>query len=235
MKQRTFLTTLLLFLFFFNLGIFIVSVIMFQGEIKRAKERSLGEHYFITSAIIKDFSAMKERDIDIDSSIIDLLKPYQYLLGNSDCIELYKDKELFYSSQNEIVQKSNLLELPDGGDRLVTIQKSNGMSYAIVYGKLPTPHQSYMLVYIHDITDIIKAWSHLKNILFFIGFILSIFLALGLMLVLNRIFRPLMQISQTSKRLLTDNMIRDFWYLDRMSFLKWHKALTIWQRKFKDR
>lgn len=174
---------------------------MFQGEIKRAKERSLGEHYFITSAIIKDFSAMKEREIDIDASIIDLLKPYQYLLGNSDCIELYKDKELLYSSQNEIVQKSNLLEPPDGGDRLVTIQKSNGMSYAIVYGKLPEPHQSYVLVYIHDITNIIKAWSHLKNILFFIGFVLSIFLALGLMIVLNRIFRPLMQISQTSKKI----------------------------------
>jgi len=75
------------------------------------------------------------------------------------------------------------------------------MSYAIVYGKLPAPYQSYMLVYTHDITDIVKSWSHLKNILFFTGFILSVFLAFGLMLVLNRIFRPLKQISKTSKEI----------------------------------
>ncbi len=174
---------------------------MFQGEIKRAKERSLGEHYFITSAIIKDFCAIEEREIDINKSIHILLQPYQYLLGNTDCIALYKEKALIYSSQNEIVSKGNLLEAPDGGERLVTIKKLNGMSYAIVYGKLPAPYQSYMLVYTHDITDIVKSWSHLKNILFFTGFILSVFLAFGLMLVLNRIFRPLKQISKTSKEI----------------------------------
>lgn len=199
MKQRTFLTTLLLFLFFFNLGIFIVSVFMFQGEIKRAKERSLGEHYFITSAMIKDFNALKEREVNIDESINLLLQPYEYLLGDSARIALYKEEELVYFSQEEIVSMNRLLKAPEGGDRLVTIQKSDGRSYAIVYGRLPAPHQSYLLIYTHDITNIIKSWSHLKNLLFFAGLVLSIFLALGLMLVLNRIFRPLMQISQTSK------------------------------------
>lgn len=42
MKQRTFLTTLALFLIFFNLGIFIVSVAMFKDTVKRAEDRVWG-------------------------------------------------------------------------------------------------------------------------------------------------------------------------------------------------
>ncbi len=69
MKQRTFLTTLALFLFFFNLGIFIVSVAMFRDTVNRAEDRSLGEHYFIASALIKDLQAVESRGTDIDGSI----------------------------------------------------------------------------------------------------------------------------------------------------------------------
>lgn len=174
---------------------------MFQGEIKRAKVRSLGEHYFITSAIIKDFNAVKERDVDIDLSISSLLSPYRYLLGDSARIALYKEEQLIYSSQEEIVTKSSLADASETGERTITVKKINEMSYVIVYGKLPSPHQSYLLIYTYDITSIIKSWSQLKNFLFIAGFVLSIFLALGLMLVLNRIFRPLMQISQTSKNI----------------------------------
>ena len=200
MKQRTFLTTLALFLIFFNLGIFIVSVAMFRDTVNRAEERSLSEHYFIASALVKDFSAVQSRGTDLDSALSLLLQPYNHLSGDSKTgLALYKGGKLVYSNQNVSVLNGNFMNTPKNGNRLATIRKVDNKTYVIVSGKLPIPYNSYTLVYIYDTTEAINSWSHLKNILFLAGFVLSVLLAVGLLLVLNRIFKPLNQISRTSK------------------------------------
>lgn len=199
MKQRTFLTTLALFLIFFNLGIFIVSVAMFRDTVNRAEERSLGEHYFIASALVRDFDAVESRGTDLDGSLSSLLQPYSYLSGDSKTgLALYKSDQLVYSNKNVAVLKDNYLKPPENGNRLATIRKVDDKTYVIVSGKLTAPYNSYTLVYLYDTTAAISSWSHLKNILFLAGFVLSVLLAFGLLLVLNRIFRPLRQISRTS-------------------------------------
>jgi signal transduction histidine kinase len=200
MKQRTFLITLALFLIFFNLGIFIVSVAMFRDTVNRAEERSLNEHYFIASALIKDFRAVESRGTDVEGSLSSLLRPYSYLSGDSKTgLALYKSDKLIYSNQNAFVLKYNSLKPPENENRLATIRKENDKTYVIISGKLPSPYNSYTLVYLYDTTVAISSWRHLKNILFLAGFVLSILLAFGLLIVLNRIFRPLKQISRTSK------------------------------------
>lgn len=200
MKQRTFLTTLALFLIFLNLGIFIVSVAMFRDTVNRAEEKSLSEHYFITSALIRDFSAVESRRTDLDGSLSSLLQPYSYLSGDSKTgLALYKSDQLVYSNMNTSVLKGNSLKPPENGNRLATIRKEDDKTYVVVSGKLPSPYTIYTLVYLYDTTAAINSWSHLKNILFLAGFALSILLAFGLLLVLNRIFRPLRQISRISR------------------------------------
>jgi len=140
MKQRTFLTTLALFLFFFNLGIFIVSVAMFRDTVNSAEERSLGEHYFIVSALVKDFSAVESRGTNLDSSLSSLLQPYSFLSGDSKTgLALYKSDQLVYSNQNVSVLKDNSLKPPENGNRLATIRKVDVKTYVIVSGKLPSP------------------------------------------------------------------------------------------------
>lgn len=200
MKQRTFFTTLLLFLIFFNLGIFIVSSAMFRDTINRAEERSLGEHYFIVSGLIKDFRVVESRGIDINGSISSLLQPYSYLSGDNKAgLTLYRDNQLVYFNKDADILQNNSLEPPEDGNRLVTVRKANDKTYVIVLGKLPSPYDSYALVYRYNMTEAIDSWNHLKNILFLAGFTLSVLLAFGLLLVLNRIFKPLQQISQTSR------------------------------------
>jgi signal transduction histidine kinase len=71
----------------------------------------------------------------------------------------------------------------------------------MVSGQLPAPYDFYTMVYLYDTTDAITAWKQMKNMLFFAGFILSSLLALGLLLLLNRIFKPLSQISQISRNI----------------------------------
>lgn len=200
MKQRTFLTTLALFLFFFNLGIFIVSVAMFKDTLNRGEERSLSQHYFIVSALIKDIDAVEGRGGDIDGSLNALLQPYSYLSGNNEAgIAFYKNNQLVYSGKGGTVIQSNFIEPPDNGNRLATIRKVDEKTYIIVSGKLPDPYDSYTLVYLYDTTEAVSSWNRLKNILFFAGFVLSVLFAFGLLIVLNRIFDPLKQISRTSK------------------------------------
>ncbi|MBU5333775.1 HAMP domain-containing histidine kinase [Anaerocolumna aminovalerica] len=200
MKQRTFLTTLALFLFFFNFGIFIISVAMYKDTVKHAEEKSLGEHYFIVSGLIKDFHAMESRGINIEGSLSSLLHPYNYLSTDKKIgLVLYRNNQIVYSNQDTFELQRYLLDPPKDGTRVAMVQKIDKMTYAIVSGKLPAPYNSYSLVYIYDTTEVISSWSYLKNMLFLAGFILSVLLAFGLLIILNRIFKPLMQISQTSK------------------------------------
>jgi len=200
MKQRTFLTTLMLFLFFFNLGISIFSVATYRDTINSAKERSLGEHYFIVSSLIRDFQALENRGTDIEEgSISNLLQPYSYLSEDKKAgLALYQNDQLIYFNQDTALQNISL-KTPENGYRLVTIRKIDGKTYVIVIGKLPVPYDSYTMGYFYDTTAPISAWNQLKNMLFFAGFFLSVLLALGLIIALNRIFKPLSQISQTSK------------------------------------
>ncbi len=202
MKHRTFLTTLALFLFFFNLGIFIISVAIFKDTVHRAEERSLGEHYFIASALIKDFHVVESRGINIEGSLSSLLQPYSYLSGDKKAgLALYKDNQLVYSNHNTFVLQRNSLEPPKNGNRVATVRKADKKTYVIVSGNLPIPYDCYTLIYTYDTTDAIRSWSYLKNMLFLAGFVLSVLLAFGLLIILNRIFKPLKQISQTSKNI----------------------------------
>lgn len=200
MKYRTFLTTLILFLISFNIGILTICVITFKDTVNLAKEQSLGEHYFITSALIKDFNAVESRGIDVEDSIDSLLMPYGYLSGDRKVrLALYKDNRPVYSNRREIVIPSGFLDPPKNGNRMISLEKSGGSNYVIVSGRLPAPYDFYTMVYLYDITDAIASWARMKNLLFLSGFIISSLLALSLLAVLNRIFKPLSQISQTSR------------------------------------
>lgn len=200
MKYKTFLMTLALFLLFYNLGILIISIATFKDTVNRGKEKSLGEHYFITAGLIKDFEAVKSREIDIDASIDSLVQPYSFLSGDKNVkLVFYKNKQIVYSNRLEITLPDSLLELPDSGNRIVSTQKSDGHHYVIVSGKLPEPYASYTMVYIYDMTEVINSWRQMKNLLFGTGFILSGFLAFGLFLLLSQIYKPLLQISKISQ------------------------------------
>ncbi len=202
MKRKTFLTTLALFLFFFNLGIFIVSVAMLKDTVNRARERSLDEHYFVASALTRDIKAAEGRGADVDGSLSALLQPYACLSGESGAgLAFYKDGRLVYSGREASALKNDFPKPPENGSRAETMRKTGGRTYVIVSGKLPVPCEDCTLIYLSDTTQAMDSWNRLKNLLFLAGFALSVLFAFGLLLVLNRIFRPLRQVSRISKEI----------------------------------
>ncbi|WP_239432646.1 sensor histidine kinase [Sporosarcina sp. ACRSL] len=170
--------------------------------VKHAEERSLADHYIITSSVVKDFNAVESRGIHIEEAIDSLLRQYNNFSGDQKVgLALYQNDQFVYSNRQENAWMSELQKPLDDGNRIVSFQKSDQRTYVNVSGMLPAPYDTYTMVYQYDATDAITAWEKMKNMLFLVGLILSILLALGLVLLLNRIFKPLAQISQTSRNI----------------------------------
>lgn len=206
MKYKTFITTLALFLFFFFLGIFFISVLTFKDAVHHVEEKSLNEHYFIVSALTRDFNATESRGFAIDVYIESLLQPYSNLFQDEKVhLTLYKGNDLIYSSRwKGNVQKSSAESL-QAVSRMVAVEKEGDKTFIEVSGKMPEPYQNYTIVYHYDISDTLIAWEQNKNLLFIIGLILSLLFSLGLLLVLNHLFKPLEQISKVSRSIAAGN------------------------------
>lgn len=178
-----------------------ISGAMFKDAVRHGEDRSLGEHYFITTALAKDFEALERRGTEIEGALDAIFQPYRILAGDQAVLVLYKDARLVYTNQEPIMLDKSFVEAPDDGNRLLSLHKTDGRSNVIVSGRLPAPYQYYTLVYVYDMTDTVAAWTRTKNMLFLIGFFLSCLLAVGLLFLLNRLFKPLTQISHISREI----------------------------------
>lgn len=202
MKYRTFFATLALFLITFHLGIFAISVMTFRDTVRRAEEKSLDGHFLIASMLMKDLQAVESRGVKAEGSIAALLQSYSLFSGDSKVgLALYKGTDFVYSSGRREGWPAEMPQPAAGGERVVSMHKSDGRTMAAVSGTLPEPYQSYTLVYLYDATEAFSSWKRTKDTMFWIAVIISVLLASGLLYLLDRIFQPLSQISQTSRKI----------------------------------
>ena len=200
MKYRTFFATLALFLITFHLGIFVISVTTFQDTVRRVQEKSLDDHFLITSMLLKDFQALESRNMKAEGSIAALLQTYSFFSGDRKVrLALYKGTDLVYSSGREVGWPSGFAEPAAGGERVVSMHKSDGRTVVAVSGMLPEPYETYRMVYQYDATEAFSSWKRTKDTMFWIAALLSVLLASGLLYLLHRIFQPLSLISKTSR------------------------------------
>lgn len=198
MKKQAFFTTLILFLLFLYAGITVMSAIIFKDKVGVIKERCLAEHYVIASSVIKDFQALDSRGVEIGTSMESLMHPYSYLVkGNGMGLAVYEKEKLVYTNMAQEALEWVNMDTLKAGQRYVSIKDSSGPS-VYVTGLLPAPYDGYALIYRYNIVETITSWKQLKNTLYLSGTVLSICLAFCLLVLLNRIFRPLKQISDAS-------------------------------------
>ena len=200
MKTRTFLTTLLLFLLFFNGAICAVTVFSLKSSLDTAKEQRLAEHYVVASALLQDMRALHSRGSDPAASLAQLMRPYgQFYAKRSGEFLVYRGQECLYSSISDpaapLVAPASLAQTQD---RVLTIQQTAPF-YLCVAGRLSAPFQDYVLVYQSSLQQTISGWGQLCRLLYLAGAVFSLILALCLLLLLNRLFRPLEQIHAASQ------------------------------------
>lgn len=201
MKLRTFLLTLTLFILFFYSGILLISSMTLISNLESSKERSLREHYFIASSYAKDLHALENRDISIDNGVESLYRSYFNFYNKQKVIlTISKDSKQLYT--NVIGESNKLPKMPNhmkANERLISIEKFADKEYIRVTGALPAPYDSYTLAYYYNVSDIISSWNKMTIMLFLIGMLLCGLLAVSLLFVLNRVFKPLQLISSASK------------------------------------
>lgn len=209
MKNRTFYATFLLFILAIYSGILVLSIITLHGTIRQVKERCLNEQYFIASAIYNDISSLENRGIDISSEMENLMRPYLYLAGNRKTIlSVYKNDELIHTTGIKLDLKP-FLNPNLGKDRTISINQNDKRYFCSVSGNLPKPFESYMIFYQIDVTEQIKSWKTRNSTMIITGGIVSLMLSFFLMILLNKLFRPLSQITNLSQKIADGNyMVR---------------------------
>lgn len=202
MKLRTYFTTLLLFLIFFNGSILLISCVNLNSNLSSIRERCLGEHYFIATALAKDLNAVENRGTPPDSVMEPLFQSYVRYYGKQNVFfELSQEGHPLYSSIPENEALSGQKPKQTAENRVLSTVKSKDKEYISVAGTLPAPYTAYTLTYFYDFSETIVSWNKVTRILYLIGIILSLLLAICLSLLLNYIFKPLQQISFASKNI----------------------------------
>lgn len=201
MKNKTFYTSFLLFLAAIFTGIFILSLVTLRDILGQVKEQCLNEQYVISSAFYHDMTALDSRGIEIGSDTEALLQPYFYLARNRKAnVTLYYEGQLLCTTGEEIQYKEMPKQNP-GEERTVMLQQKGQQYVCSVWGALPSPFSDYLILYELDISDRIGGWKVRNHMMAVIGGGISLVLAFLLLLLLQRLFRPLSQITQLSQKI----------------------------------
>lgn len=200
MKNRTFYATFLLFLLTIYSGILILSIITLNDTTHQAKKQCLDRQYLIISSLYSDIVALENRGINFNDEIEKLVQPYMYLASDNTTLSIYQNNKLVYTTQAtsdlKVTPKQNL-----NNNRTISINLNNRQYLCSISSNLPKPFDSYFILYQMDITEYILSWEHMNNIMLMAGGSISLVLALFLMLILEKLFSPLSQITRLSKKI----------------------------------
>lgn len=202
MKQRTFFTTLLLFLVFLNGILCVMLCVMLKDRLAGAKERALSEQYMIASMMFKDMQAFEERGVLSPENLKQGLQQYGGLLRSQrTSLLLYEGDSIVFETgePEEAVRRLLPEKAPNARPQYRDtgfVPGEQAMYYII--GRLPSPYDSYTLLYSSDLSEETRKWKELRFWLFTGGTAVSFVLAGCLLLLIQNIFRPLSEISEIS-------------------------------------
>ncbi|MGX4588435.1 ATP-binding protein [Paenibacillus chitinolyticus] len=173
-----------------------------KSNLASSRDRSLREHYFIASSYAKDLNALQKRGASVDKGIESLYRSYFDFYNKQRVIlAVSKNGHPLYTDVPgaSVAFPAHSLRISKAGERLLSLEKFEDKDYIGVTGALPAPYDTYTLAYYYDVSDILSAWSKMTFMLFLIGMLFCGLLAVCLLLVLNRVFKPLQLISDASR------------------------------------
>lgn len=205
MKKRTFFTTLLLFLIFMNTIYCFILTIMFKDSMENSKERSLSEHYAIAAMMQNDMQALSERQVFTQENLLSSLRQYTDMFRNKNSgFALYDGTHiLFQNKESDLFLDESIIHDLDSLEenvRFTGYSKDETQKFYIK-GRLGKPFSQYILLYYIDVSETIKEWKNIRLLLFGGGSVLSMVLAGFLLMLLERIFRPLLEISEITQEI----------------------------------
>ncbi len=196
MKRRTFYATFLLFLLVLYAGILALSLITLRGTARQAKEQCLNEQYFIAAGIYGDLSALQSRGAPMELESV--LQPYLYLAGNRGAVLAVYQKDRLAAAVGTPLASAAASRQLEGQTRTVSLEQDGARYWCSAAGSLPEPFGEYQVLYQTEMTQRIAEWRQRNHWMLLAGGGASLVLALFLLLLLDRLFRPLAQITRLS-------------------------------------
>lgn len=200
MKKRIFFSTLFLFLLFFYSTLMIISLITLRDNFSAVKGKCLSEHYVIASALIGDMQALEGRNVDIADSIDRLMQTYSHYSQNrKNGLAVSCDGKWIYQSA-DLFTEIDLVKFAGQMNQQERIVYMENIPEPVlfIYGNFPAPFQDYGFMYSSDLSDTLHSWHKMKYTLYMIGMFVTYVLSVCLFIFLQRLFKPLRQISKVS-------------------------------------
>ena len=187
--QKIFLPILLLFLLLFNGSIYWLSSVVYKQDMRAQEERAATEQYAICVAMARDLSLLDRNDTLNGASLVNLMRFYEkYYAKQAITLRLYENDALLYSDD------ALTPRIPSGSGSLSMLTEDGGKTLVCVCGPIPD-FEDYRLLYIRDISGVEQTWTRLQLLFFLVSVGVSMLLAGLLLLVVNRVTRPIAKLA----------------------------------------
>ncbi len=190
-REKTYLTTLLLFLLLLNACIFSLAYYTQHKSSLAAKELCLSEASMISSTFENNISRLNENGKrQVMSSFVDYYGQ--------------KDIGLLFADENENVIVSSI---PDGAQipkpNLLSTQRTNGKRYILI--SVLTADGQYTMTYSKDVSFLDEDFKSISTVFVITSVGASLVLALVLFLILRRLSDPLEKLKQATEEIASGN------------------------------
>ncbi len=194
-RQKLYFYILIIFLIFFNGGIFSVAAIQNSKNIKAQEENLLIQNNIVLQQIISDVEVVYSSRPQSIPLIIKQHGARQKANGILLQVETDND-EYIYSSFEEKIQFINTDPLKIS----YKIDTVNGVKTFLAYSKLPAPFDNYNVITGFSVQPLFDDWHDTISVVVVLSVIFSFIISVVLYLSLNQLTRPLIAISNAAAK-----------------------------------
>ena len=194
-RQKLYFYSLIIFLIFFNGGIFSVAAIQNSKNIKAQEENLLIQNNIVLQQIISDVEVVYSSRPQSIPLIIKQHGARQKANGILLQVETDND-EYIYSSFEEKVQFINTDPLKIS----YKIDTVNGVKTFLAYSKLPAPFDNYNVITGFSVQALFDDWHDTISVVVALSVIFSFIISVVLYFSLNQLTRPLIAISNAAAK-----------------------------------
>lgn len=190
--QKVFIPVLLLFLLLLNGCIYILYRVTYNNHLESEKNRTVSEQYAVSMALSRDFTVMAENGRLSTDTVLQLMLAYgAYYETDGIYLCLFRNGGVLY------VGDTLPIEVEAVENSLVYITETADGVFVCASGEIPS-FGEYSLTYVRDISDMEKTWDSLMRLIIWISLGVSLALAFLLLLIVNRLTRPLSRLAKAA-------------------------------------
>ena len=197
--QRAYLSILLLFVIFFYISIYLVSVFAYRTSLNSERERSFGEAGFIAASLEREMSDVVENGDNIGDDRYYFFQRYaDYYESRGIYLELWKNNDYLIGNIPGSPMKAYKVT---AGEQLAEVVKFGQNKFMLVAGSFMLESNSYILIYTHNLEGFADEHDSLSRFLIISGAILTVVLAAVLYFLLRHLSRPIEKLDEATRRI----------------------------------